>query len=202
MKKKGKKGRNKAISKKKHSFHPGGNIILIGFKGSGKTSIGKGIARLLNKRFIDLDDVIRAMHRELKGTRLTIREIYQNHGRKYFREKEQHAIIKLKGHKNIVLATGGGAPVLRKSRHELRKLGTIIFLDVHPKAIYQRMLKRGIPPIIDRKNPLSSFLKLFNERKTIYNKLADIRVSLKNGPLGKNIAKAVNEIRRLERLEK
>ena len=178
---------------------PKSNIILIGFKGSGKTAIGKEVAKLLKKEFVDLDDIIRKIHREIKGTGLSIREIYQKHGKGYFRKKEHDAIGKLDTCRNIILATGGGAPSLKKNRHRLKQLGTVLFLDVNPVVLYRRMLKRGIPPIIDAKNPLKSFSKLFKERKAVYNKLADIIISLKDDPLGKNVAKVIRELRGLEK---
>ncbi|MBI2576960.1 shikimate kinase [Candidatus Woesearchaeota archaeon] len=194
------------ISYRKHGNGPNNdgkgtknNIILIGFKGSGKTSIGKGIAKLLKKKFIDLDDIIREIHKRLKGTDLSIREIYQKHGKGHFRNTEHHAIIKLGKHKNIILATGGGAPVLRKNRQKLKNIGTVVFLDVEPGVLFRRMVKRGIPPIIDAKNPLKSFTALFKERKAVYNQLADIIVSLKDDPLGKNVEKVIQGLCRRER---
>ncbi|MBI2140639.1 AAA family ATPase [Candidatus Woesearchaeota archaeon] len=170
-----------------------GSIILIGFKGSGKTSVGKALARKLKRRFIDLDEVIIEINRHLKGKKQSIREIYKEYGKGYFRKRESQALKFLDEEIGIVLATGGGAVVLKKNRHIMKKIGTAIFLDVEPGLLFKRMLKRGIPPIIDRANPKKSFYALYRQRRTAYLKAANIVIGLQNEPI-KEIVKKISAL--------
>ena len=84
------------------------NIILIGFKNSGKTTIGKRLSQILNKNFVDTDDLIIEKYKEIDDNKLSISKIYQNLGNFEFRKIESEVVNRLKLFHNSIIATGGG----------------------------------------------------------------------------------------------
>lgn len=99
------------------------NIILIGFMGSGKTSIGRKLARKLNYTFIDSDEWIATQENQ------TIASIFESKGETYFRELEYVFIQSLHGKTEIVLSTGGGMPCYKNAMDLLNSLGTTVYLQ-------------------------------------------------------------------------
>jgi shikimate kinase len=99
------------------------NIILLGFMGSGKTSVGKLLAADSKLHFIDLDQQIE------KNKGLLISEIFQKYGEQYFRELEKKAILNLKGLKDSVISLGGGAFCSAENIKTLKEIGVSIYLQ-------------------------------------------------------------------------
>src|ERR1700761_8303690 len=85
-------------------------LILTGFMGAGKSTVGAILARELGWRFIDLDDVIEA------SSQSTVADLFTNHGEAVFREWERHAVRQISGHEQVVVALGGGAVEDESSR--------------------------------------------------------------------------------------
>lgn len=109
-------------------------IILIGFMGSGKTTIGKKLASRLNIPFYDSDQEIE------KGVLLSIGEIFANYGETRFREIETEYLDTLKeGNEEFVLATGGGMPCFHDNIERLNSLGTTFYLERSPKELAHRL---------------------------------------------------------------
>ena len=111
------------------------NIILIGFMGSGKTTLGRKIARQLGLEFLDADEEIQ------KQLGLSIATIFDQHGELHFRELERtwitHFPVQFKG----VISVGGGLPCYRDNIKLLRDLGFVIYLERTPKELFQRLTK-------------------------------------------------------------
>ena len=110
-------------------------IFLIGFMGSGKTTIGKKLAALLPGKFIDLDDIIE----EQEG--MTISKIFVERGEEYFREKEAFCLRTLEAQENIVIATGGGTPCFHNNMEWMKLQGLTIYLRVRPHVLADRLQK-------------------------------------------------------------
>ena len=108
-------------------------IFLIGFMGSGKTSLGKRLAELLNFEFIDLDEVIE------KSEGKTISQIFQEQDEEYFREKESFTLQSLSEKKNAVVATGGGSPCFHDNMKWMLANGTTVYLKTDPKVLFERL---------------------------------------------------------------
>ena len=157
------------------------NIILIGMKSSGKTTVGRLVARKLGLRFTDMDSEVERLHFERKAERLRFREIFKRHGKDYFRNLETAALQAVSlahNERPIVLATGGGLPLAEENRALLRGLGTVVFLDVAPDVLLARITNRGIPAFFPYPaDPARSLAELLAVRRPIYGALAHITVA-------------------------
>ncbi len=147
------------------------NIILIGFMGVGKTSLGKLLAQKLGRGFIDLDEKIE------HDANLTIPEIFERYGEKYFRELEKAAVKEVSTRRNIVIATGGGTVKDEENLQLLKNSGVIICLTTEPEEIFRRTARRGERPVLDGggNERLETIKKLLAEREKFYSQ-ADFNI--------------------------
>lgn len=143
------------------------NIILFGFKGSGKTHFGKRLALELKRPFIDTDDLII----ELSNNRLSIREIHQLLGENRFRSLESEAIHILTPTLNSVIAIGGGALLNPNNVEYLQKIGQMVYLQAGFDSVQKRILEEGIPSFIEDDDPISSLRKIYHQRLPIYESI-------------------------------
>ena len=108
------------------------NITLTGFMGTGKTAVGKRLAKRLGWRFVDVDSVIVASAKE------SVAKIFAEHGEAVFRRLEKRAIRRIAKGRQQVIATGGGAFVNPENQRLLRAVGPVICLTASPRVIVQR----------------------------------------------------------------
>ena len=145
------------------------NIILIGFMGSGKSTIGQLIASRLNRDFFDSDYYIE------EKTGVNIPTIFDIEGEDGFRARETKALEELTSQKKLVIATGGGS-VMRQENQRIMSDGFIIFLDTSVNQQMARLRHDKKRPLLQTDNPREKLEKLFAERKPIYIDLADLRI--------------------------
>lgn len=147
-------------------------------KGCGKTTVGKLLAKKLNVDFIDADYETEKMSQAITGESLTYREMFRKYGEKYFCEIETKSlknIFQKYQNKNLILACGGRTTLISENQKILHKLGTIIYLKPNKEALYQRIIKNGIPAFFPYPNdPRRSFDQILRQRVLIYEKIADI----------------------------
>ena len=153
------------------------NIILSGFMGCGKTTIGKIIARKLDLDFIDTDKLIE----EREGRK--IREIFDTDGEGYFRDKEHEICAELSREDNKVIATGGGALTFDRNKEVLSKSGRIIFIDVDLDTIIKRIGNDSRRPLLN-----SETRALFDKRNPIYKKNCDFTITVRGDVSAREIA--------------
>jgi shikimate kinase len=139
------------------------NIILIGFKASGKSTIGKLLAELAGYRFVDTDSLIEALFHKKEHLSISCREIFELKGEKYFRDLETEVLRQLKGLNNAVLSTGGGTALKEENRLLLQELGFCVFLDV-PLNVLEKRLEKQTSPLFGGK----TIKELYNKRYPIY----------------------------------
>ena len=140
------------------------NIILTGFMGTGKTSVGRELARLLNMRLVDVDSEIE------ESRKMKITDIFKNFGEPYFRDVETEMIRKLARAKNTVISTGGGAVLRAENMAVLRETGDIFCLYADPETIISRTGGSKDRPLLNVEDPLSKINELLRTRMPFYEK--------------------------------
>ena len=153
------------------------NLILFGFKGSGKTHFGKLLAFTLHRPFIDTDDLIIELYAEQSGQQLSVREIHQVLSEKPFRTLESAAIHSLTSFTDSVIALGGGTLLNPNHVDFLRKMGQMVYLEAGFDTIQKRIFDQGIPSFVDADDPISSLRKIYQERKSIYESIGARRIN-------------------------
>ena len=147
---------------------PTNNIFLVGLMGSGKTTIGRSLAKKLNLRFVDADQEIESR------TGASIPLIFEIEGEASFRQREADVIRDLTAQQGIVLATGGGAVLNANSRRLLRERGTVIYLRATVASIIQRTSHDKNRPLLQTADPKAKIEELSRERAPLYQEVAHI----------------------------
>ncbi len=143
------------------------NIILVGLMGAGKSTIGRNIAKRLNKDFYDSDRVIE------ERTGVDISTIFEIEGEQGFRDREEQVIEELCKMNNVVIATGGGSILREQSRKNIRKYGHVVYLRTSAELLYSRIRYDKSRPLMQTKSPLDTLKKLLSDREPYYLELAD-----------------------------
>ncbi|MBR5997663.1 MAG: shikimate kinase [Deltaproteobacteria bacterium] len=142
------------------------NIILIGFMGAGKSTVGRMLAEYLRWDFVDLDSLIEA------SAGCAIREIFAREGEAFFRDLETAQLRKMALFRKTVVATGGGAVIRAENRILLKQTGTVVYLRAQLETLQQRVAQSTDRPLAQ--NP-EHFAALLEERRRFYEE-ADIIV--------------------------
>lgn len=151
------------------------SIVLVGMMGSGKSSIGRRLAAILELPFNDADAAIE------QAAGMTIDEIFALHGEPYFRDGEERVIKRLLQTGPQVVATGGGAVLSAKTREEIAKSGVSIWLKATVDLLLQRVSRRDNRPLLKTADPRTVLTQLLSEREAYYA-LADIVFESRDGP--------------------
>jgi shikimate kinase len=152
-------------------MQPGGvpeNIFLVGMMGAGKTSVGRALAKRLQKTFHDTD------HEIERATGVKIPVIFDIEGEAGFRAREAKLLAELVRRKNVVLATGGGAVLLEQNRKLLAENGAVIYLRATVQDLWRRTRHDKNRPLLQTGNPLAKLEELFAQRDPLYRQIADL----------------------------
>lgn len=145
-----------------------GNLILVGLMGSGKTTLGRALAKHLGKAFVDSDEEIQLR------TGVTIPHIFDIEGEAGFRQRETAAIRELVERDDMVLATGGGAVLAEQSRELMQQNGIVIYLKASVHDLWQRTRHDRNRPLLQTADPHAKLTELFQQRDPLYLQVADI----------------------------
>ena len=167
------------------------NIVLVGFMGSGKSTVGRMLARQLRFRFLDTDKLVE----ERAG--MTIAEIFARHGEAHFRECETSALESLRGARQHILATGGGIVTVPENIPLLRSLGLVVLLKADPEEIYRRVSRNSERPLLQVEDPRKRVLDLMAERLPLYESAAYFQVDSTRLRHEDVTAKILDEARRI-----
>jgi len=143
------------------------NLALIGFMGTGKTSVGRLVAELLDFEYLDTDEMIQA------ATGKTVTEIFKNDGEKNFRALEEKVVAELASRRKAVIATGGGLPTNPKNLASLKSCALIVCLWASPEKIWERVKNQSHRPLLHDTNPQAKIRELLAARAPFY-KQADV----------------------------
>ena len=148
-------------------------IYLVGSMGSGKSTIGRLLAKQICLPFFDLDKLI------VDQERMSITDIFSKHNEEYFRELETNMLKKHSQKGNFVISTGGGC-ILRQQNIEILKQGLVIYLKISIHAQYERVKNRTHRPLLNESVTKETLARLDEERGSIYSDISDIEVDVSN----------------------
>ncbi|MCK5673625.1 MAG: hypothetical protein KAH95_09620 [Spirochaetales bacterium] len=152
-------------------------IVIMGIKHSGKTSLGKLLAKILNVPFLDLDYLLEEQYSQERI--LNFRELYLKLGESGFRELETEALNSILIQQQGVLALGGGTIDNPEAMEIVQKAETLVFLDVEEQILYKRIERNGFPSFL-KKSPEKLFSELFKRRRLLYKNIATITLNITN----------------------
>ncbi|HET8586068.1 MAG TPA: shikimate kinase [Casimicrobiaceae bacterium] len=144
-----------------------GNLFLVGLMGAGKTTLGRQLARRLDRPFVDADHELEAR------LGVPIPTIFELEGEAGFRDREEALIGELAMRTNIVLATGGGAVMRERNRLCLRENGTVLYLHAEPEMLWQRLRNSKHRPMLHAGDPRQRLVELYRLRDPLYREVAD-----------------------------
>lgn len=159
------------------------NIFLIGPMGVGKSTIGRQLANLLNKDFMDTD------HEIEKRTGVDIPTIFDIEGEEGFRKREAAVLDEMTSGSNLVLATGGGVILLEDNRRALRR-GFVVYLSASLETLIERTRRDKSRPLLQNTDRQKKIKELMTERDPIYRQESDIIVET-DGRSAKAVAKEI-----------
>lgn len=159
------------------------NVILTGFMGTGKSSVGKLLATELGFRFRDLDEMIERIEN------LTINELFEKYGEGHFRSLEEAVVRSFSDAEGMVISTGGGAVISHKNRAVFKSIGCIVNLTASPEMIIERLEHDDRRPLLKGSKTRETIENLMRERESFYAD-ADIRIDT----TGKKLEDVTREI--------
>ncbi|TYP51623.1 shikimate kinase [Thermosediminibacter litoriperuensis] len=143
------------------------NIVLIGFMGSGKSSVARMLAGKLGKRYLDTDELIR------QECKMDITEIFDKFGEEYFRKKEKETVERVAALEGTVIATGGGVVLNPENMEKLRRSGIVVWLRASEEEILQRISGDAGRPLAFNRSE-SEIIEIYSKRLNLYAIYADI----------------------------
>jgi shikimate kinase len=162
----------------------GKNLVLIGFMGAGKSSVGVRLAQRLKREFVDMDREIEMV------CDMAVADIFKRYGEVRFRSEESLLAAKLGKKQDLIISTGGGAVLARENMTALQENGILICLDASPADIFTRVnRKKGTRPLLRKNLSVTDIERLLQEREPCYAQ-ADVRINTSS----KDLEKVIREI--------
>lgn len=160
------------------------NLILIGFMGTGKSTIARQLSKQLDMPFFEMDEMI------VQKEGMEISDIFKEKGEDYFRNVETTLLKNLLQKERGILSCGGGIVLRDENIQAMKKHGTVILLTAKPETILQRVKHNQSRPVLNGKKNIEDITKLMKEREERYHMAADILISTD----GKSLSQICEEI--------
>lgn len=166
-----------------------GNIFLIGPMGSGKTTIGQRLAKLLDLEFLDCDHELEA------ATGASVSLIFDVEGEEGFRTRETKMLDQLTARAGVLIATGGGVVLREENRNLLRERGTVVYLRTSVPQQLRRLSRDKSRPLLQTEDRRAKLTRLAEERNALYREITDIEFPARNRGLDTVAAELAQTIR-------
>lgn len=144
------------------------NIVLIGFMGTGKSTVSELLKRRFAMEVVEMDQIIE----ERQG--MSISDIFATYGEEYFRDLETNLLIEMQSQKNMVISCGGGVPMRERNVVEMKKNGRVVLLTAKPETILNRVKNNHDRPLLEGNKNVDFIADLMEKRREKYQTAADI----------------------------
>ncbi|HLU20533.1 MAG TPA: shikimate kinase [Pusillimonas sp.] len=161
-------------------------IVLVGMMGAGKTTIGRHLAKALNREFVDLDLALEAR------CGVPVAVIFEIEGEAGFRKRETQLLDHYSQQKGIVLATGGGAVLAEVNRAMLKQRGLVVYLRANSDELYQRVARDRQRPLLQTDNPRARVAELLTQRAPLYEEVATLTFDTGSTPIPQAVQQLVS----------
>ncbi len=160
------------------------NIFLIGFMGTGKSTIARTLKKILHLDCAEMDEMI------VRKQGMSISEIFEKYGENYFRDLESNLLLEFQERKPSIVSCGGGVVVRKENVDRMKKNGHIVLLTAKPETIFNRVKGSSARPILNNNMNVEYIEGLMEKRRECYERAADIKVETD----GKDISQICEEI--------
>lgn len=150
------------------------NIMLIGFMGTGKTTVSKELSKITGRKELDMDEYI------VNKEGMSIADMFEKYGEEYFRKKETECLIEIMEEKDLIVSCGGGVVVKDENVSYMKNGGKIVLLTATPQTILKRVKNSKDRPILNGNMNIEFITNLMNKRKERYLSVADIIIETDN----------------------
>ena len=144
------------------------NIVLIGFMGTGKSTVSELLKRRFAMEVVEMDQII------AKRQGMSISDIFATYGEEYFRDLETNLLIEMQSKKNMVISCGGGVPMRERNVVEMKKNGRVVLLTAKPETILNRVKNNHDRPLLEGNKNVDFIADLMEKRREKYQTAADI----------------------------
>lgn len=148
------------------------NIFLIGFMGSGKSTIAKLLSKETSRELVEMDETIEAEEN------MTINEIFEKYGETYFRDLESQLIERIAQKGGAVVSCGGGAVLREENISNMKKNGLVVYLSATPQTIYERVRHSTNRPLLNGNMNVEYIQELMEKRLPMYENATDVVVDV------------------------
>ncbi len=162
-------------------------IVLVGLMGVGKSTVGRRLAGILGRDFVDADDAIE------EAAQRKVSEIFEEFGEEYFRAGERRVIARLMDEHSGVIATGGGAFVDDETRALILENAIAVWIDCDIDTLVERTSRRNTRPLLRTGDPKEILSRLYAEREPYYSQ-AQVRVESVDGPHHDTVRRIIEAI--------
>lgn len=153
------------------------NIILCGFMGCGKSTVGALLAKKTGMSFVDMDTYIE------KKAGMAVSDIFAKYGEEHFRALEREAAKELAAKSSLVIAAGGGTLVYEANVETFRQSGKIVLLDLPVETVAKRLVNDTTRPLLNRPDKDEAMRELYDRRLPLYRAAADVVVNADDSPM-------------------
>lgn len=150
------------------------NIVLIGFMGTGKSTVSDCLHSMFGMKVVEMDQVI------AEREQMSIPDIFAAYGEEYFRGLETRLLVEMQSRKNTVVSCGGGAALRERNVAEMKKNGKVVLLTASPETVYERVKDDGGRPLLEGRKDVKGISELMEQRRAKYEAAADIVINTDN----------------------
>ena len=160
------------------------NIFLIGFMGTGKSTVAKALKKETGAEIIEMDQLIAQRENQ------SISQIFEEKGEAYFRNLETELLTELQSGEKYIVSCGGGVPMREKNVLEMKKSGTVVLLTALPETVLERVKDNHDRPLLQNRKSVEGIRELMEQRREKYEAAADVKVAT-DGKSAETIAREI-----------